>query len=81
MTPRQLLIVLLVATVLVTAIRPARAEAIEPTTIMLIASAAVVVVVIVAYLIIANVESYRRGDRVEAPTLLVLVQPAVGETP
>ena len=82
---RQVLVVLLVATLLVTAVRPAQAEALEPNIIILIVSASVVVLVVLAYLVIANVESYRRGDRADVTTpmasMIVLVPRTATETP
>lgn len=82
---RQALVILLIATLLVTAVRPAQAEALEPNVIILIASAGVIVLVVIAYLIIANVESHRRGDRVDITTpnapMLVFVPRATVETP
>jgi len=60
MTIRQALVMVLVVALLVTAVQPARAEAVEPMTALLIASAGVVVLVLVAYLIIANVDEHRR---------------------
>ena len=75
MTLRQVLVVLLIATLLVTAVRPARAEALEPTIILMIASAGILVLVVLVYLLVASVESHRHGDRAErAPSVVVLVQ-------
>lgn len=57
---KALSLVLVVAFVLLV-VAPARAEAMEPTTILLIAGAAVVLIVLVAYVIIANVREHQRG--------------------
>jgi hypothetical protein len=57
----RLLAVILVAVLVFTLATPARAEALEPLTILAIAGLAVVVVVIIAYLIIANVGDSRRA--------------------
>jgi hypothetical protein len=85
MTLRQALVALLVAALLVMAVHPARAEALEPNIILLVVSAGVVVLVILAYLIIANAESYRRGDRVDGTTpalpVVVLVEHSAIQTP
>jgi hypothetical protein len=56
---RTLALVVLIA-VLITAVTPARAEAIEPMVISLIVGAAVIVVVIVAFLIVANIEGKKK---------------------
>ncbi len=42
-------------------VTPARAEAMEPTTILILVGAAVILVVIVAYVVIANVREHQRG--------------------
>ena len=65
MTTRRGLVILLVVILLVTFVRPARAEALEPTLILLIVSGAIVVVALLAVLIIANVTEYRRGTRTQ----------------
>jgi len=67
MTLRQLLTIIVLVVALVTAVQPARAEALEPTVIVLIISGAVVLVAVLAVLIIANVTDYQRGIRTEAP--------------
>ena len=61
MTPRQTLTILILVVLLVTAVQPARAEAFEPTTILLIIGGAVVIIAIVAVLVIANVREHQRG--------------------
>jgi hypothetical protein len=52
--------VVLLTTLIVMVVRPARAEALEPVLISIIISGAVVVVALVAILIIANVAEGRR---------------------
>jgi hypothetical protein len=79
MLTRQAVLIVLIVALLVAAVQPGRAEAIEPTTLILIAGAGVVVLVIVAYLVIANIDSSRRsaeGQPDEAPVLVALVTPA-----
>ena len=61
---RSLAIVLLVV-MIVTLARPARAEALEPTTIILIVSGAIVLVAVLVVLIVANVTDYQRRGRAE----------------
>ena len=65
MTLRRLLAVVMLVVVLVTFVRPAQAEALEPTVIILIISGAIVVVAVLAVLIIANVAEHRRGIRTQ----------------
>jgi hypothetical protein len=85
MTLRQALVGLLVVALLVTAVQPARAEALEPSIILLAVSAGVVVLAVLAYLVIANAESYRRGDRADVTTpalpVVVLLEPSAIQTP
>jgi hypothetical protein len=80
MTIRHLLITGLVVALLVLAVRPAPAEAVDPMVAIAIAGAAVAVVVIVVYLVVANVEGDRRADAGpagdEPPLLVVYVTPA-----
>ncbi len=66
MTTKLATILILVA-VLVTAVQPARAEAFEPTTVLLIAGGVAVVVALVAVLVIANVREHQRGEAAVAP--------------
>jgi hypothetical protein len=57
------LVALVLAVVLtVVLVQPARAEALEPTTIILIASAAVAVVLVIAVVIIANIYDTQQGQ-------------------
>ena len=81
---RRLLALILVVTVLVTFVQPARAEALEPTLIVLIVSAGIVVVTLIAFLIIANVTEYQRGTRPrveDGPVLVVWHGPLPVESP
>ena len=65
MSWRRSLAVVLLVVMIVTLARPARAEALEPTTIILIVSGAIVLVAVLVVLIIANVSDYQRRGRVE----------------
>ncbi len=65
-------LVLLVALVVVT-VQPAPAEALEPTTILLIAGAGIAVIALIAILIIANVTE-KNPRRSQAETLLAALQ-------
>ena len=67
MTPYRMIALVLVIALLVTAVTPARAEAMEAGTILLIVGAAVVVLILVVYLVVANVKE-RRERRAEAPS-------------
>jgi hypothetical protein len=76
MSIRQTLVIIVLIAVLITAVTPARAEAIEPMTISLIVGAAVIVVVIVGFLIVANIEGKKKfgadaGDRGDGTLVLV----------
>ncbi len=64
MTARQVLTILVLVVLLVTAVQTARAEAFEPTTILLIIGGAVIIIAIVAVLVIANVREHQRGAAV-----------------
>ena len=83
MTPRRLLAVVMLVVVLVTFVRPAQAEALEPMTIILIVSGAIVVVTLLAVLIISNVEEHRRGIRTQNDEglLLLVWQPPETQSP
>jgi hypothetical protein len=61
----RLLALTLVAVLALTLAVPARAEALEPLTIVAIASLAVIGVIVIVYLIVANVEGSRRGAESE----------------
>jgi hypothetical protein len=62
MTPYRMIALVLVVALLLTAATPARAEAMEVGTILLLVSAGIVVVIIVAYLVIANMSDRRRAE-------------------
>jgi len=62
MTVTRFLAVLLAVVLLATVAQPARAEAIEPTTVVLIASAVVVVVLLVAIVVIGVTRDRQRGE-------------------
>jgi hypothetical protein len=84
MTPHRTLAFVLLVALLLTAVTPARAEAVEATTILFIAGAAVVIVILVTYLVIANVRGERRAA-VEpadaAPLVLVALHVPPAESP
>jgi hypothetical protein len=61
MTPFRVLALILGVVLLVTAATPARAEAMEMTTILLIASVAGAIVIVIAYLIVANMSDRRQA--------------------
>ena len=93
MNIRQTLALVVLIAVLITAVTPARAEAMEPMVISLIVGAAVIVVVIVAFLIVANIEGKKKFgadigdgrlavDRGDGTWVLVaLHQPIADESP
>jgi hypothetical protein len=68
MTPFRMLALVLVAVLLVTAATPARAEAMDPSTMIAIASTGVGIIILVAFLIVANV-SDRKQAGAPAPGL------------
>ena len=57
----RLVAVVLVVALALTVATPAKADAIEPMTILAIASAGVVILILVVYLIVANVSDNRRA--------------------
>jgi len=61
----------LVAALLLMALQPAPAEAVEPMVALAIAGVAVAVVILIAYLVIANVDESRRAEA--TPQVMVLV--------
>jgi hypothetical protein len=61
--PFRTLALVLATVLLVVAATPARAEAVEPLTIVAIATLVVAGILIVAYLVIANIEGSKRADR------------------
>ena len=62
MTPYRMIALVLVLALLLTAVTPARAEAMEIGTILLLVGVGVAVVMIVAFLIVANVSDRRRAE-------------------
>ena len=76
MSFRALALVLAVV-LLVTFATPARAEAMEPMTILAIAGAALIVIVLVVYLVVANVEGPRMSQApvIELPGPILTQQP------
>jgi zinc transporter ZupT len=77
MRPARGLALLVAVVVLAVTLQPAPAEALEPTTMLLIAGAIVAVVLIVTVVIIANVRDQQRG---QVSLLLAHADPAL-ETP
>jgi len=69
MTPRHVLVVVLVLALLAMTVQPPPAEAIEPFTAIAIAGAAVAVVILIAYLVVANVAEQQRADITPAAPL------------
>ena len=70
MSATRLIAILLLVTVSVVLLQPARAEAIEPNVILLIVGAGVAVLIIVVVVIIANVREGQRGAAAEPPVRL-----------
>jgi hypothetical protein len=62
MIPYRMIALVLVVALLLTAVTPARAEAMEIGTILLLVGVGVAVVMIVAFLIIANVSDRQRAE-------------------
>ena len=67
----RVLALALAVVLLVTFATPAKAEALEPTTILAIAGAAVLVLVLIVYLIVANVEGPKmsQSQPLEGPVI------------
>lgn len=61
MKPHWMVALVLVIALLVTAVTPARAEAMEVGTVLALVGAAIVVVILVTYLIVANARGERRA--------------------
>lgn len=81
---QQALAIVLVVALLVLAVKPAPAEAMDAVTIALIAAGGVVVLILVMYLVAANVAEARRGGAaVPGPDgrILVVLGPAATQTP
>ena len=82
MTFSKLVCVVLLVTVLVLVVKPARAEAMDPILISIIISGAIVVVALVAILVIANMSEGRRRSSeapAEPPAPLVALDVATPE--
>jgi uncharacterized membrane protein len=62
MTPYRMIALVLVVALLLTAVTPARAEAMEIGTILLLVGVGVAVVIVIAFLIIANVTDRQRAE-------------------
>jgi hypothetical protein len=83
MTTTHLISIVLAIVLAVMFVHPARAEAVEATTVLLIVGAAVAVVVIIAVVVIANVRERERGRASTPPTdaVLVALDHGVGQGP
>jgi len=78
----RVLALVLAVVLLVTFATPAKAEALEPMTIIAIAGAAVLVLVLVVYLVVANVEGPRLERRgLAEQSYVVMAVPAPSENP
>jgi uncharacterized membrane protein YozB (DUF420 family) len=64
---KRIAAILVLVVVLVTAVQPTRAEAFEPTTVMLLVGGAVVIIALVAVLVIANIRERQRGEAATHP--------------
>lgn len=79
--PFRVIAAALAVVLLVTFATPAKAEAIEPLTILAIAGAALIVVVLIVYLVVANVEGDKmRSQALELP-VYALPGPVAAEQP
>jgi hypothetical protein len=78
-SPFRTLALVLAVVMLVLAATPARAEALEPLTIVALVGLAVAGVVLIAYLIIANVEGPKMAD--EGPTMAAEEPKTTDESP
>ena len=81
--PFRVLALALAVVLMVTFATPAKAEAIEPLTILAIAGAALIVIVLVVYLVVANVEgdSKMRSEAPELQPVYALPGPVASEPP
>ena len=78
----RVLAVVLAVVLLVTFATPAKAEAIEPLTIIAIAGVAVIVLVLVVYLVVANVEGPKMSKAPALdPPMLALPGPVAVQEP
>jgi hypothetical protein len=79
MTPYRMIALVLVVALLLTAVTPARAEAMEVGTILLIVGAGIVVVILVAYLVVASMSERRRAEvPAEGAPVVVVMLPQAG---
>jgi hypothetical protein len=85
MTPYRMIALVLVMVLAITAATPARAEAMEIGTILLLVSVGVAVVMIITYLVVANMSERRRAEAPsdEPPLVVIMVAQAgpVTESP
>ena len=78
----RVLALALAVVLMVTFATPAKAEAIEPFTILAIAGAALIVIVLVVYLVVANVEGDKmRSEAPELQPVYALPGPVASEQP
>jgi len=80
MIPYRMIALVLVVALLLTAVTPARAEALEVGTILLLVGVGVIVVIIVAYLVVASVKGRQMAaapDDAGPVVLLAYVAPTV----
>jgi succinate-acetate transporter protein len=70
----RVLALALAVVLLVTFATPAKAEAIEPFTILAIAGAAIIVIVLIVYLVVANVENPKMSESQPLPGPLVAAE-------
>jgi hypothetical protein len=71
-TPARIIALVLATVLLVVAATPAKAEALEPLTIVAIAGLVVAGVVLIAYLVIANIEGDKRAEAGEEPAVQII---------
>jgi len=78
-----MLAVVIALVLIITIATPARAEALEPTTIILIVGVAVTIIAVVAVVIIANVEERRRAaeERPDGSAMVVALGVPATESP
>ena len=83
MTSRQVLALVLVVTLVIMAVQPARAEALEPLMIVAIVGAGVVVLILALYVVVASVSESRHAAQAapEDGMALVALNRATTETP
>ena len=83
MIPYRMIALMLVVALLLTAVTPARAEALEVGTILLLVGVGVIVVIIVAYLVVANVKGRQMAAAPEdgGPVVLLAYVAPTAESP